>query len=245
MILLGDHETAKRLDEFVEQAGNHGAVIAATHTFAPGEAVSNDSLDDVEAVVAALSSAVTMRADIWIPFPMEDLGREQHIRRLDLVLERYELDLLLGPHLAACPESGINEVDFALRKEVRAVDALDRAALAAAGIRSLGEEIERYLAGIASVSDELPVHASLAPWPSALDLTIQHLETLNGPAPTLPASTAPWVDRKPFLRAFAAWLVHRCGLTQGQAAAMIRATGHQTARGLDFKQVTVSDLLRG
>ena len=57
------------------------------------------------------------------------------------------MHLLLGPELAPCPvKGGFNEIDAALRSEVRAVFALDDAALAAAGVRSLGAEIEAALA---------------------------------------------------------------------------------------------------
>ena len=56
------------------------------------------------------------------------------------------IDLLLGPHLAPCPtEGGISEIDAALRNEVRAVYALDDAAMAVAGMQALGAEIEAAL----------------------------------------------------------------------------------------------------
>ena len=91
--------------------------------------------------------AIVTRTDLWCPFPLQDLCREQHFRRLSLVLQRHGLNLLMGPDLTPCPtQGGYHEVDIALRKEVWAVDDLDHAALASAGLRTLGAEIEAALA---------------------------------------------------------------------------------------------------
>ena len=93
-------------------------------------------LAEVEAVVAALSRAIGTRTDVWVPFPLQDLCREQHMRRLGLVLQRHGLNLLMGRELAPCSvDGGYNEIDMALRAEVRAVDSLDHAAMATAGVR--------------------------------------------------------------------------------------------------------------
>lgn len=146
VIVLGDEDTAG-LADLAEQAAEQGAVIAETHSFARGEAVDQDDLTAVPGVVGALSRALATRTDVWLPFPMPDLGREQHLRRISLVLQRHGLNLLLGPSLEACPhEGGMNEVDFALRTEVRAVDGLDQAALAGGATTTLAGEIERELA---------------------------------------------------------------------------------------------------
>jgi mRNA-degrading endonuclease toxin of MazEF toxin-antitoxin module len=127
-------------------------VVTEIFRFDRGEAAAQDHLDQVPAVVAALSRAIKTRTDIWVPFPMPDLGREQHIRRLCLVLQRRGLNLLLGRELVPCSRTGgFNAVDYALRTEVQAVDGLDRAVLAAAGMRTLGDEIE--LALIAASED--------------------------------------------------------------------------------------------
>ncbi len=143
VLVLGDRETAEHLDMLGRQAAEQGVVIAQTFSFAPGEAAARDDLADIEAVVAALGRAVATRTDIWLPFPVEDLRREQHFRRLSLALQRHGLNLLLGRDLAPCPvEGGYSEIDAALRAEVRAVDELDAAALAAVGVRTLGIEIE-------------------------------------------------------------------------------------------------------
>ncbi|ORA16384.1 DUF7229 domain-containing protein [Mycobacterium asiaticum] len=147
VIVLGDRDTAKRAETLSEKAAEHGAVIAETHAFDLGEAASRDDLTQVEAVVGALRSAISTRTDIWVPFPLPDLGREQHLRRLSLVLQRHGVDLLLGRDLAPCPTTGgYNEIDYALRSEVRAVDSLDHAALASAGMVTLSDEIELALA---------------------------------------------------------------------------------------------------
>lgn len=145
VVLLGDHETLAQSEMLEQQAALHDAIIIESHTFGLGEARSTGTLHEVPGVVEALGRAIELRAHIWVPFPIGDLTREQHIRRLDLMLERHGLNLLLGRHLTACPEIGVNSVDFALRAEVHAVDQLDQAALASAGLRTLAGEIEMAL----------------------------------------------------------------------------------------------------
>ena len=146
VIVVGDRDTAERAD-LAEKAAEQGAVIAEIYTFEQGEAASQHDLAEVEAVVAALSRAIGTRTDIWVPFPVQDLCREQHMRRLSLVLQRHGLNLLMGRELAPCSvDGGYNEIDMALRVEVRAVDSLDHAAMATAGVVVLGDEIELALA---------------------------------------------------------------------------------------------------
>ena len=146
VIVLGDHGTLE-ISDLAEKAAEQGAVIAETYSFEPGDPGSQDDLTDVEAVVAALSRAVAIRADVWVPFPLPDLGREEHVRRVGLVLQRHGLNMVMGQALEPCSrDGGYNPIDFALRTEVRAVDELDRAAIAAAGARTLGAEIERAFA---------------------------------------------------------------------------------------------------
>lgn len=153
VLVLGDRETFDRADMLSERAAEKGAVIAQTYAFDPGEAAAQDDLTEIDAVVAALSRAVATRTSIWLPFPLQDLCREEHLRRLSLTLQRHGLNLLMGSELEPCPiEGGYSAVDAALREEVRAVDALDFAALAAAGVRTLGVEIEVALHG----SDQEP-----------------------------------------------------------------------------------------
>lgn len=143
VLVLGDRDTFDRADMLSERAAEKGAVIAQTYAFDPGEAAAQDDLTEIEAVVAALSRAIATRTCIWLPFPLQDLCREEHLRRLSLALQRHGLNLLMGPELEPCPiEGGYSAVDAALREEVRAVDALDFAALADAGVRTLGVEIE-------------------------------------------------------------------------------------------------------
>lgn len=146
VIVLGDRDTVARPD-LQEKATEQGAVITETYSFDPGETASHDNLTCVEAAVTALSRAIETRTDIWMPFPMVDFGREQHIRRLSMVLQRHGLNMLIGRDLEPCTtDGGFNEIDYALRAEVRAVDELDNAALSAAGVRTLFAEIERELA---------------------------------------------------------------------------------------------------
>lgn len=151
--VVGDTDTVSRGDMLAERAAAKGVQIAQSFAFDPGAAAAEDDLTEVDAVVAALSRAIVTRTDLWCPFPLQDLCREQHFRRLSLALQRHGLNLLMGPELAPCPtEGGYHEVDAALRKEVWAVDELDHAALASAGLRTLGAEIEAALA-------DGPVHA--------------------------------------------------------------------------------------
>ena len=146
VLVIGDTDTAERADMLAEKAAEKGVQIAQTFAFDPGAAAAHDDLTEIEAVVAALSQAIVTRRDLWCPFPLQDFSREQHFRRLSLALQRHGLNLLMGPNLSPCPtEGGYNEVDAALRKEVWAVDELDHAALASAGLRTLGDEIEAAL----------------------------------------------------------------------------------------------------
>ena len=154
VLVIGDTDTADRTEMLAEKAAEKGVQIAQTFAFDPGAAASHDDLTEVDEVVAALSRAIVTRTDLWCPFPLQDLCREQHFRRLSLALQRHGLNLLMGPDLAPCPtEGGYHEVDAALRKEVHAVDDLDHAALASAGLRTLGAEIEASLAGAPGPSD--------------------------------------------------------------------------------------------
>lgn len=163
VIVLGDQETA-RIGDLAEKAADQGAVIAETYAFEAGEAVTNDDLTAVEAVVAALSRAIATRTDIWVPFPLGDFGREEHLRRVSLVLQRHGLNMLMGPDLEPCAvDGGFNPVDFALRTEVRAVDELDHAAIAASGAKILCAEVEHELARTAQASRPAPVARPVVP----------------------------------------------------------------------------------
>jgi hypothetical protein len=238
VILLGDSGTLGQIDMLERQASDHGAVIAESHAFAPGEARSTDGLSGVPAVMDAVRRSIEIRADLWVPFPVEDLTREQHIRHIDLVLEQHGLDLLLGPHLTPCPEEGFNPVDYALRQEVRAVRDLDRAVLAAAGMRTLAEEIEIALARAAAGPTEIYTDAPETP------KRLVDLEALYGPLPLVPAPSAPWDQRRAALKELAARLTES-GMTQAKAAGIIHELGHRPPGGRAFTQTTVSMLLNG
>lgn len=146
VLVIGDSDTAERMDMLEGKAAEHGARIIETFAFPEGAAVVNEDLTNLDAVVAALGRAIATRTPIWCPFPLQDLCREQHIRRLSLSLQRRGLNLLMGPDMTPCPvDGGYSEIDAALRNEVRAVDELDRAGLAAAASRTLSDEIEAVL----------------------------------------------------------------------------------------------------
>lgn len=237
VILLGDRDTLDQIGMLERQASEHGAMILEGHAFEPGEARVHNDLRDVPAVMNALRRAIEIRADIWVPHPIQDLTRAEHIRRVDLVLEQHGLDLLLGQHLAPCPEEGINPADYALRHEVRAVYDLDRAVLAAAGLSTLAEEIETALAQ-AATGDQHHAPADDIPGPLA------ELEAQYGPLPSVPAPAAPWADRREPLKELCARLADR-GLTQTKISEILRGLGHRPPGGGAFTQVAVSDLLHG
>jgi len=164
VIVLGDHGTLE-VDDLAVKAAEQGAVIAESFSFEPGEPASSDDLAEVEAVVTALSRAIATRTDIWVPFPIADFGREEHLRRVSLVLQRHGVNMLVGRDLDPCStEGGFNPIDFALRNEVRAVDGLDFAAIAGAGVRTLGAEIER---AFAEADNNLGAHADEPDWADA------------------------------------------------------------------------------
>ena len=149
VLVLGDTATEQQAEMFAIRAAEHGVIISGIFAFEVGEAAAANDLADVEQVVAALSHAIATRRDIWLPYPREALGREDHIRRVCLVLQRHGLTLRLGPNLFACPaEGGYSPIDQALRIEVQAVDALDHAVIAAAGVQTLSTEIDAALAAV-------------------------------------------------------------------------------------------------
>lgn len=160
VFVLGDSDTASRADMLAEKAAEKGVTIAQVFAFGLGDAGTHDDLTEVDEVVAALSRAIASRTPIWCPFPLDDLRREQHSRRLSLALQRHGLNLLVGPDLEPSPiDGGYHEVDAALRKEVHAVDDLDNAALAVAGLRTLGVEIEAELTRYPTWDHDDLVHA--------------------------------------------------------------------------------------
>ncbi|MGB0962478.1 MAG: hypothetical protein ACPGVY_07235 [Mycobacterium sp.] len=242
VIVLGDHDTGQSVAMLATKAAEHGASIAEVHTFDSGEAVSHDDLGQVDAVVSALSRALAIRAHIWVPFSHMDLGREEHVRRLSLVLQRHGLNLVLGPNLWSCPlAGGINEIDAALRREVRAVDDLDHTAIAAAGLHTLSNEVEQALYPGQSPADSPPAQHSGEQQRDVLEL----IKADFGPHPELPAITAQWSQRRPALKRFAGWLVHECGLTQAEAAHLLNTAGHRTAQGRLWQRSSVSALVNG
>ncbi len=243
VILLGDHDTARHRDDLSELAAQHGCSIADAYSFAPGEAASNDDLTEVTAVVSALGGAIAGRMDIWVPFLGPDLGREQHWRRVSLILQRRGLNLRFGRELEPCPTTGgFSEADFALRREVQAVDDLDNAALAAVGAESLGREIELALvAASGPVTGATPAVRRLRAGGS----TESGLSTESVSPPVLPVPSAPWVQRKPVLKRYVRWLVHGCGVTHVATARVLNSTGQRTPKGRRWQPATVSALLNG
>lgn len=239
VILLGDHDTVLgHRDDLSEQAARRACTIAEAFSFAPGEAASHDDLTEMPAVVSALARAIAGRMHIWAAFAGPDLGREQHWRRLSLVLQRHGLNLRVGREMEACPVSGAySEVDLALRREVQAVDELDRAALAAAGIESLSRELELSLMAAAVAAPAGPAARRTPPGAS--------VRTESVLPPTLPAPTAPWAQRQPVLKRYVRWLVDGCGVTHVATARILNSAGQRTQKGRPWRPTTVSALLNG
>ncbi|MGH3521721.1 MAG: hypothetical protein ACRDU4_02580 [Mycobacterium sp.] len=244
VILLGDHDTVLRhRDDLSAHAAQQGCAVADAFSFSPGEAASRDDLAEVDAIVSALGRAIADRMDIWVPFLGPDLGREQHWRRLSLVLQRHGVNLRFGRELDPCPTTGgCSEVDFALRREVQVVDELDNAALAAVGAESLGREIELALAAAGARSSGTPLAARRV---SAGTGAEAGPCTESVSPPTLPAPTTPWAQRQPVLKRYVRWLVHGCGVTQVATARVLNSTGQRTPKGRPWQPSTVSALLNG
>jgi hypothetical protein len=179
-------------------------------------------LTEVEAVVAAVARAISLRLPIWMPNPRADLGREQHCRRLSVVLQRHGLDLLVNDDLWPIPDTGgMNEIDYALRREVQAVDAIDRAALAAAGVESLARVVEQ-------AANAGPTTQQENDWP-----------------PTLPQPELPWAERRHVVMGYVSWLVESCGVTRAAAARVLNSSGQRTPDGRAWQSRNVSALLDG
>jgi hypothetical protein len=240
IVLLGDHDTAQHRDCLDNDAAQRSYTIAEVFSFASGEPGSTEDLTEVEVVMSALACAIGGHWDIWVPFPGPDLGREQHARRLSLVLQRHGLNLRGSRELVPYPtDGGMTEIDFALRREVKAVDDLDQAVLAAMGAESLGSEIERALvaasAGSSPASNRVRAAARgrVAPRPD------------RALPPMLPEPTEPWPQRQPELKRYVRWLVHGCGVTQVATARVLNSTGQRTPKGRLWQPSTVSALLNG
>jgi len=246
VVLLGDRQTVDNFEMLEGVAAQHGAAISAVFSFEPGEAVGCQELADIRGLVTALSRAISARLYIWIPYPREDLGRDEHFRRIGLVLQRHGLNLLAGPHLTPCPTTGgTSAVDFALRAEVQAVDNLNRAALAAGAVETLEMEIaESLIASAGTGGTRQPPEDRDGEEMAVISTGMGFDIPVSLPA-ALPAPDAPWPQREPALRRHVMWLTYCCRLTQSAAAQCLNAMGHRTPLGCLWQQSTVSGLLKG
>jgi hypothetical protein len=157
-----------------------------------------------------------------MPDPLVDLRREQHYRRLSLVLQRHGLDLLVGHDCWQVPDTGgMNEIDHALRHEVQAVDALDHAALAVAGVESLERVVEQ-------AANATPASRHENDWP-----------------PELPRADLPWAERHQAVTGYVRWLVDGCGVTRAASARVLNSSGQRTPDGRAWHSRSVSALLDG
>ena len=174
-------------------------------------------------------------SNIWLPFPL-DLIREEHVRRLSLVLQRHGLELLIGApcgRARATVESARSIVHCA--GEVRAVDDLDHAVLAALGGLTLTDEIESMLRAddASSVVDTREGRCWMfcSSWRFSTDLTRGYLRVARA-----------WKIRQPGLQLFAGWLVRQCEMTQGQAASFLNVGSPHEERAQ--KRSTLSTLIK-
>ncbi|BBY55124.1 hypothetical protein MKOR_23750 [Mycolicibacillus koreensis] len=237
VLLLGDTDTMAHCDELTATAQRRGYAIADIYAFDVWEPGRTADLTGVAAVVAALTRAIADHLDIWVPFLSPDLGREQHPRRISLVLQRHGLNLLAGQKLAALPtKSGVNEIDWALRTEVRAVDALDNAALAAAGVKKLSAEIERTL--VAAAARTVGTRRTSV---SGDD----HRGGESAGPPVLPPAHVPWRYRKPQVTDYVRWLVNACGVSQAATARVLNSSGQRTETDREWRSGSVGALLKG
>lgn len=233
IILLGDHGTVAHRSDLAAEAATRGYAVVDACGFDGHVAAREHDLTQVEAIILALGRAITRRTDLWVPFPGPDFIREQHLRRLSLVLQRHGLTLLLYRECFRVPTvGGISVIDQALRIEVQTVDKLDQAALAAAGAKALIWEIELELAKTA----DSPV--------------VQRMPDSGGPTnpplpPPLPSPSVPWTQRRQLLEHYADWLVHGCGVTHAATARVLNSAGQRTPTGREWKPATVSKLLTG
>ncbi|MGZ8714352.1 MAG: hypothetical protein ACXWZX_14410 [Mycobacterium sp.] len=222
VVVLGDDETVRRCEQLTARAAQRSPTIAAMFAFPAGAPTSHDDLTEVDAVVSAVARAISLRLPIWMPDPLADLRREQHCRRLSLVLQRHGLDLLVGHDLWPVPDTGgMNEIDHALRREVQNVDALDRAALAAAGVESLARVVEE-------AANAVPTSSHENDWP-----------------PKLPQAGLPWVERRQAVMGYVRWLVDGCGVTRAAGARVLNSSGQRTPDGRAWQSRNVSALLDG
>ncbi|MGV0626965.1 hypothetical protein [Mycolicibacter minnesotensis] len=234
LVLLGENETVDRRAELAEHAATRRCAVIDAFGFFKGQASSTGDLTEVDAVVKALGRAIAGRLDIWVPFPGSDLVREQHVRRMSLVLQRHGLNLRVGPRLVLLPVGGgVNEIDMALRREVRAVDELDQAALASEGAENLSREIAVALSaanGAHAVRD-MACEEAKEGWHRRL--------------PVLPSPTVPWPERNGQLERYVSWLVDDCGVAQAAAARVLNSAGQCTPTGRQWQSGTVANLLKG
>ncbi len=236
LVLLGDRDIHARRDELNGIAHDSGCEVVEAYGFEPAAPLRHEDLTHIDEVVVALAQAIEERIDVWVPWAMVDFGRDQHLRRMILVLDRFGLKLRAGRNLSVCEAEGsLNEIDFALRAEVRAVDNLADAVLAVAGVEKLTAEIEEALAGVGAREPA----------------RIRTVEAETGrlvevPAPPVPPSPhGRWSDREPMLAGYARWLVRDCGVTRAATARVLNACGQRTRSGKPWQAATVRRLIDG
>ncbi|OBI82162.1 hypothetical protein A5663_14825 [Mycobacterium sp. E740] len=104
---------------------------------------------------------------------------------------------------------------------MQAVDALDRAALAAAGVESLESMV-------AHAANAAPVMPHENDWP-----------------PRLPQAELPWAERQQAVAGYVCWLVDGCGVTRAAAARVLNSSGQRTPDGRAWQSRNVTALLDG
>lgn len=235
VLLLGDRETVDRRSDLAVSAAMQDCTVIDAFGFDEGEASRTDDLTEVCAVVVALGRAIADRADVWVPFPGPDFVREQHLRRMSMVLQRHGLNLRLTRGLVRAPTAsgGMNEIDFALRREVRAVDDLDQAALAAEGAENLSREIGLALRAARNRQAVRRIPADGA------------RQGGHSRPPVLPSPAVPWPERKEHLERYVCWLIDGCGVAQAAVARVLNSAGQRTPTGRQWQAGTVAKLRHG
>lgn len=232
VVLLGDNDTTAHRAELARDAAKQHCIIVEAFGFEEGEAGGTDDLTEIDAVVAALGRAIAGRMDVWVPFPGPDFIREQHLRRLSLVLQRHGLNVRLTRGLYPAPtDGGMNEIDFALRREVR------RRRPGSGGAGRRGRQEPR-------AGDRDGAGQGRRPTVGAAH-NRRGRANMHPVPPMLPSPAVPWPERKRQVKRYAGWLVHGCGVTQAATARVLNSAGQRTPTGREWKPGTVSKLLAG
>ena len=191
-----------------------------------------DNVADICAAFTALCQAVRIRSNIWLPFPL-DLIREEHARRLSLVLQRHGLELLIGRAMWSRLRTQRHQRGGQrAAPEVRAVDDPRSSRPPLAGLDAHRRNRVDAEGGSCAFSD------------GELRRAAGRSAAVGNPArPHRVATTERRAVRRSGLSASPAGLFIRCEMTQAQAATFLNALGQRTKSGRSWQRSTVAALV--